>query len=124
MPSTDSVRRACLQAQGDYQLAILEFPPHWTQRPHYHQYGIIDIFIVIEGEATLHLASHQDDAIIPESRESHVLKPGDTYALSTQVVHYFETHAESFKVMNIAQPQHSLLNKNSKSKAFDMIYVS
>jgi mannose-6-phosphate isomerase-like protein (cupin superfamily) len=112
-----------LQAQGDYQLAILEFPPHWTQRAHYHQYGIIDIFIVIEGEAILHVANHQGDAIIPESRERHVLRAGDTYALSTNVIHWFETQGESLKVMNIAQPQHSLLGENSKSKAFDMIFV-
>ena len=71
----------------------------------------------------MHVANHLDDAIIPESRESHVLRAGDTYALSTQVVHWFETHGESFKVMNIAQPQHSLLGENSKSKVFDMTFV-
>jgi mannose-6-phosphate isomerase-like protein (cupin superfamily) len=117
------LKHACLQARGDYMLGILELPPHSRQRPHYHQFGNIDIFIVIEGVATLHLSRHHDNAIIPESLESYELRPGDTYAIDAQIVHYFETRDTVFRVMNIAQPQHTTFTLKPRSTALDLTFA-
>ncbi len=122
-PSADRVRRAHLETEGDYTLGILEFPAEWRQKPHYHQFGDIDIFIVVAGTATLYLARHESNKILSESIEQYHLKPGDTYAIKPQVVHFFETHGCPFRVMNIAQPQHTTLTPMTGTKAYDITYI-
>ena len=64
------VNLAYLQRRGDYELVIFKLNPHYKQKLHYHTYGDIDIFTVVEGSGYLnyqlpsvknHLGKHHHD---------------------------------------------------------------
>ena len=120
--TTTNVYQGSLHRQGDYELVVFEIPPHTSQRPHYHRHGVIDIFIVQEGVALLHLSTLKDGVVDPSSRETHRLKPGDTYALSLGTLHAIETGDQRVVVMNIAQPTHSAYVDHEKDSATDIVF--
>ncbi|QNI86163.1 RmlC-like cupin domain containing protein [Synechococcus sp. PROS-7-1] len=111
-----------MHRQGDYELVVFEIPAHTSQKPHYHRHGIIDIFIVQDGEGLLHLSKIRDGVPDPASCEVHPLKAGDTYALSVGTLHAIETKDQRIVVMNIAQPTHSAYVNASDDSAIDIVF--
>lgn len=122
--TTTNVLQSSLHRQGDYELVAFEIPPHTAQKPHYHRHGIIDIFIVQEGDGLLRLSKIKDGVADASSSEIHHLKAGDTYALTIGTLHSIETQDNSIVVINIAQPTHSAYVCNSADKATDIVFPS
>ena len=120
--TTNNVLQASLHCQGDYELVVFEIPPLTSQKPHYHRHGMIDIFIVQEGEGLLHVSKIQDG--VPDSSPCEVLplKAGDTYALSVGTLHAIEAKDQRIVVMNIAQPTHSAYVNASDDSAIDIVF--
>lgn len=103
-----AVQQARLQQAGDYELVAFQVPPAQHQKPHYHTYGDIDIFMVIEGEGRLHLAKIFDKKIVAGSEEIHDLKKGDTYRIKPYVLHSIENSTNHpILMLNIAPGAHS-----------------
>lgn len=120
--TTTNVLQGALHHQGDYELVVFEIPPHTSQKPHYHRHGVIDIFIVQQGDGRLHLSKIRDGIADSSSCEIHPLKAGDTYALSIGTLHAIETQENSIVVMNIAQPTHSSYVNGLKDSATDIVF--
>ena len=70
--TTTNVLQGALHRQGDYELVVFEIPAHTLQKPHYHRHGVIDIFMVQEGEGLLHLSKIQDGVPDRSSAEVHL----------------------------------------------------
>lgn len=120
--TTTNVLQGSLHQQGDYELVVFEIPAHTSQKPHYHRHGMIDIFMVQEGEGFLHLSKMRDGVPDPSSCEVHPLKAGDTYALSLETLHSIETKEQRIIVMNIAQPTHSAYVSRAGDSAVDIVF--
>ncbi|PTT97993.1 hypothetical protein DBR45_35505, partial [Pseudomonas sp. HMWF031] len=120
--TTTNVLQGSLHRQGDYELVVFEIPAHTSQKPHYHRHGIIDIFMVQDGEGWLHLSKIRNGVPDPASCEVHPLKAGDTYALGVGTLHAIETKEQRIVVMNIAQPTHSAYVNASDDSAIDIVF--
>lgn len=120
--TTTNVLQGALHRQGDYELVVFEIPAHTLQKPHYHRHGVIDIFMVQEGEGLLHLSKIRDGVPDRSSGEVHPLKAGDTYALSLETLHSIETKEQRIIVMNIAQPTHSAYVGRAGDSAVDILF--
>ncbi|WP_167554521.1 hypothetical protein [Legionella israelensis] len=73
-----SVNQAGLHPLGDYELAVISINAHEAQRPHYHTYGDIDIFMVVSGKGRLHIAKVHHNKIVAGTKETHELNGGIT----------------------------------------------
>ena len=120
--TTTNVLQGSLHRQGDYELVVFEILPLTSQKPHYHRHGMIDIFIVQEGEGLLHVSKILDGVPDPASCEVYSLKAGDTYALSVGTLHAIEAKDQRIVVMNIAQPTHSAYVNASDDSAIDIVF--
>lgn len=105
--SISAVQQSPLQTAGDYEMATFTLEPGQAQHPHFHTYGDIDLFVVLEGEGELHLAQIESDSIVGGSEEVIRLVKGDTYSLAPYILHSVRTQAAPIKILNIAPGAHS-----------------
>ena len=79
--TTTEVNQSIVAEAGDYGFGVFELEPHGLQRPHFHSYGDIDIFMVVEGQGYLHLAQLKDNQVLEHTKEKLPIKQGDVYSV-------------------------------------------
>ena len=92
---------------GDYGLVAFSLPPRDKQKPHFHTYGDIDMFMVLEGSGYLNLAQIKSDKIVSGTEERVKLKKGDAYNVPPYTLHSIETEDEPIMLINFAPEAHS-----------------
>jgi len=108
---------------GDYDLAVFQVASNSNQRPHYHTYGDIDVFMVVAGSGVLHLAKIEHQRIVEDSRQSHEIKAGDTYRVDPYTLHSIENKSnEPIRVLNVAPGAHSAPMEGDTEHAVDIFF--
>ncbi|MBM7071431.1 cupin domain-containing protein [Shewanella sp. 202IG2-18] len=122
--TTTDVIQSVMSEAGEYGFVVFKLDENRKQKPHFHTYGDIDIFMVVEGSGILHLAEVKDDQIVSGSNESLQLKQGDIYSVKPYFLHSIETKNEPIVIANIAPLAHSDLKEGRKNQiAVDLFFT-
>ncbi len=122
--TTTDVTQSVMSKAGEYGFVVFKLEAKKTQKPHFHTYGDIDVFMVVESSGTLHLAAVNDDKKVIDTDEALPLKQGDIYSVKPYFLHSIETHDESIVIANIAPLAHSdLKEKKNNQIAVDLFFT-
>lgn len=108
---------------GDYGLAVFTIEANSNQRPHYHTFGDIDIFMVVSGHGILSVANIEGGHIMAETMEEHQLKPGDCYMVKPYTLHSIENKEDTpIVVLNVAPRAHSAPMEGEVGYMIDIVF--
>ncbi|MCL1078145.1 hypothetical protein D5R81_09640 [Parashewanella spongiae] len=122
--TTTDVTQSVMSEAGEYGFVVFKLDANRKQKPHFHTYGDIDIFMIVEGSGILHLAEVKDDQVVSGSKEALPLKQGDIYSVKPYFLHSIETKDEPIVIANIAPLAHSDLKEGRKNQiAIDLFFT-